>query len=303
MDLPEYLADADARMTARLEIEQAQAAGRIAKRFEALSQGQSHISRARFDQAGERIWSAYSSAKLPDALPPAREKQHALAMPSTHSKAGLLALYDRNQDGKLTREEFRQGRETQFARADINRDARLSRAEYETDFRLRTQERICQFKARGSRHALTRFGALDANRNDRIDWAEYRASGQQAFRRADRNNDGIVNAADAALPAKRAPTPAATCPPTWPPMRPPLPQPRAKHTPKHTPIGRQPHKAVRWPLAKRPQSIRPDSLKTAKRPGANPDAWPLLSCTPVSHACFARPYPAAACRRATPLAP
>ena len=85
-------------------------------------------------------------------------------------------------------------------------------------------------------------------------------------------------------PAKRAPTPAATCPPTWPPMRPPLPQPRAKHTPKHTPIGRQPHKAVRWPLAKRPQSIRPDSLKTAKRPGANPDAWPLLSCTPALRA-------------------
>lgn len=140
VDLPEYLADSDARMTERLEIEQAQAAEPIAKRFEALSQGQSHISRARFDQAGERIWSAYSSAKLPEALPPAREKQHALAMPSTHSKAGLLALYDRNQDGKLTREEFKQGRETQFARADINRDARLSRAEYETDFRLCAQE-------------------------------------------------------------------------------------------------------------------------------------------------------------------
>lgn len=206
VDLPEYLADSDARMTERLEIEQAQAAKRIAKRFEALSQGQSHISRARFDQAGERIWSAYSSAKLPEALPPAREKQHALAMPSTHSKAGLLALYDRNQDGKLTREEFKQGRETQFARADINRDARLSRAEYETDFRLCAQERICQFKARGSRQALMRFGALDTNRNDRIDWAEYRASSQQAFRRADRNNDGIVNAADAALPAPASET-------------------------------------------------------------------------------------------------
>lgn len=222
LSIQEYLREFEERLDAVIALDTQRIEALTGLRFDALADGQRHIDRAHFNQASDRIWAAWASGKLPDKLPtqPPGGKASTqtttpseaappfqLEMPSTHTKAGLLALYDRNRDGKLTRDELRLGRDEQFRRADANGDDRLSQGEYETEFRLRLGEQAQAFKTRKMSRARMRFGVIDANRNDRIDWSEYRATGQRVFKHADRNADGQVDATDAidttpATPAK-----------------------------------------------------------------------------------------------------
>lgn len=204
IDMQEYVDEFRQRMQGRIQDEMGEINRMTDVRFESLSGKQSHISRSRYDQAGERAFSAYAQGKLPAALPrQPGQRRSALQMPTNHTKEGMLALYDRNLDGQLTREEFDLVRDEQFKRTDINRDGRLSRAEYATEFQQRVDARLHEMMTREMRQARVRFGVLDDNKDDRIDADEYVRTGQQMFKRVDRNQDGKVTAADAAPPKSK----------------------------------------------------------------------------------------------------
>lgn len=199
IDLIEYVREFDARIDARLKSEMEAIDTMTERRFQSLSDGNSHISRERYDQSGNRAFTAYSEGKLPEALP-ADTPRSMLSMPTNHTQSGMLALYDRNSDGKVTREEYDLARDEQFTRTDANRDKKLSRHEYEAEFQQRIDARIHDLKTRELRQARVRFGVLDKDQNDQIDWDEYLASGMFLFQRTDRNKDGRVDSTDAALP-------------------------------------------------------------------------------------------------------
>lgn len=201
ISLGEYVQEFDNRLTTRIQAELADSDAQTRRRFESLAgSGQSHVSRERFDAASERIFAAFSTGKLPEALP-ADAPRSILAMPTSHTIAGMRALYDTNNDGQIPREEFDAARKEQFERTDSNGDGRLSFDEYAAEFRHRVDGRIHEIKSRELRQARVRFGVLDKNKNDLIDADEHLAIGLEMFRRVDRNGDGKVDAADAALPA------------------------------------------------------------------------------------------------------
>ncbi len=201
IDLGEYVREFEARLDTRIRAELAETDAQTRRRFEALAgNGQSHISRERFDAAGERGFAAFAEGKLPEALP-ADAPRTILAMPTSHTQAGMRALYDTNNDGQIPREEYDAARKEQFERTDSNRDGRLSFDEYAAEFRHRIDARIHEIKSRELRQARVRFGVLDKNRNDRLDAEEHLETGLQMFQRVDRNGDGKVDSADVALPA------------------------------------------------------------------------------------------------------
>ncbi|PJK13125.1 hypothetical protein CO614_01785 [Lysobacteraceae bacterium NML120232] len=200
IDLLEYVREFDERIDARLKPELEAIHGMTERRFQSLAANQTHISRARYDESGNRAFAAYSEGKLPETLP-ADAPRSLLDLPTNHTKGGMLALYDRNSDGKLSREEYDLAREEQFKRTDANDDGKLSRHEYEAEFNQRVQARIHDLKTRELRQTGVRFGVLDTDKNDEIGWDEYLASGMRLFQRTDRNQDGKVDSVDVALPA------------------------------------------------------------------------------------------------------
>lgn len=69
-----------------------------------------------------------------------------LRMPSTHSISGLLALYDTNNDGEVSQEEYDKGRKAQFDAVDANGDGQLSYDEYLTEYAARLDKRLAEVK-------------------------------------------------------------------------------------------------------------------------------------------------------------
>lgn len=76
------------------------------------------------------------------AAQPRRERL--LKMPTTHSVEGMLAMYDSNNDGVVSRAEYEQGRAAQFAGVDNNRDGLLSYDEYLLEFADRLDQQIAR---------------------------------------------------------------------------------------------------------------------------------------------------------------
>jgi Ca2+-binding EF-hand superfamily protein len=71
-------------------------------------------------------------------------RERLLKMPTTHSVDGMLAMYDSNKDGVISREEYAKGRAAQFAATDANGDGQLSYDEYVTEFAGRLDQQISQ---------------------------------------------------------------------------------------------------------------------------------------------------------------
>ncbi|RMH93016.1 EF-hand domain-containing protein [Lysobacter pythonis] len=202
ISLPEYVTEFDARLDEMLKPELAAIDGMTRTRFSALAGGGSHVTRERYDASGARIYAAYAADKLPTALPAADGRRRLLDLPTTHSRNGLMALYDRNSDSHLAREEFDTARAEQFERTDVNRDGRIGFDEYATEYGERIERARHDLNVRAIRQTRVRFGVLDKNRDDRVDWGEYMASGQRLFDGNDRNGDGRVDATDATHPPK-----------------------------------------------------------------------------------------------------
>ncbi|MGP9802120.1 hypothetical protein [Rheinheimera sp. NSM] len=148
-------------------------------RFNALDKDEDgYISRAEFDRSGDSAFSRMDtnkdgvlSAADPKPAPrgedtrseqtrteqirteQARQQQgqtqqlrreRLLQMPTTHSVAGMLAMYDSNNDGVVSRAEYEQGRAAQFAGVDSNRNGVLSYDEYVLEFATRLDQQIAR---------------------------------------------------------------------------------------------------------------------------------------------------------------
>ena len=214
----EYVQEFADRLHAQLAGETAAQMKQTDVRFDALDTDKNGtVSRGEFDAAGEKTWQGGQRAlterggKADKAMPDrAGRSPGLLSMPTSHSAEGFLALYDSNGDGKVSRAEYDEDRAAQFARSDRNHDGLLDRSEYAAEYRARIDARVAELDKREDRQAHVRFGVLDTDKDGKMTFAEYQASGKRQFDTADRNRDGVVDAADAKLPLPSRERPAAS---------------------------------------------------------------------------------------------
>lgn len=214
----EYVQEFAHRLRAQLDGEIAAQMKQTDARFDALDTNRDGtVSRGEFDAAGEKTWQGGQRAlagqgRQGGKTAPERTGRSPglLSMPTSHSAEGFLALYDTDGDGKVSRAEYDADRAAQFARSDRNHDGQLSRDEYAAEYRARIDARVAELEKREDRQAHVRFGVLDADKDGKMTFAEYQVSGKRLFDTADRNRDGVVDAADAALPPPSRERPAAS---------------------------------------------------------------------------------------------
>ncbi len=127
---------------------------------------------------------------------------------ASHSSTTFIAEQDLNGDGRVLLEEFKLGRQVEFARMDFNADGQLSEAEYLGEFEGRLMQRVGKMAdpdkrkeelQRQMRQAKVRFGVLDADKNGSISLEEFQATGLRMFKLHDRNQDNGVDEADIKL--------------------------------------------------------------------------------------------------------
>lgn len=213
VDVEEYVQEFEDRMREEMEQGRGEQVEQTRRRFAALDTDKDgHVSRVEFDASGERVWGEGQKAlagkpegkddggKTTDGAARFDQRPNRLALPSSHTAEGFLALYDGNGDGKVERAEFDQARATQFARTDADRDGRLSQDEYLAEYEERLDRHIATQTGGSDKQTRVRFGALDTDKDGRMTFAEYQASGKRTFDAADRNHDGVVDGADAKLP-------------------------------------------------------------------------------------------------------
>jgi hypothetical protein len=135
------------------------------------------------------------------------------AFAAPHEGSTFIHDYDTDHDGRVTRQEFDAVRAARFKATDANGDGWLSEEEYVAEYQARleaqlaasdkSEEKKAEERQRQIRQAHVRFGVLDANKDGKIQQAEYDASGARAFAEQDDDKDGVVTAADAAATAAR----------------------------------------------------------------------------------------------------
>ena len=214
VDVEEYVQEFEDRMREEMERGRGEQVEQTRRRFTALDTDKDgHVSRTEFNASGERVWTegqkalaGSKDAKDGDAKTEAAAERfdrrpNRLALPSSHTAEGFLALYDGNGDGKAERGEFDQARATQFARTDTNGDGRLDQDEYLAEYEGRLDRHIATQTGGSDKQTRVRFGALDTDKDGKMTFAEYQVSGKRTFDAADRSHDGVVDAADAKLPA------------------------------------------------------------------------------------------------------
>lgn len=126
----------------------------------------------------------------------------ALDMPSTHSVAGFLEIYDQDGNGEVTLAEFEADRKAKFSETDSNRDGWLSSEEYMLEFENRLDRQIKQVRTSRIKQAHIRFAALDTDKNANLTLQEFSTSGDRIFKGWDTNQDGFVTA-DEPLPERK----------------------------------------------------------------------------------------------------
>jgi hypothetical protein len=135
------------------------------------------------------------------------------AFAAPHEGSAFIHDYDTDHDGRVTRQEFDAVRAARFKATDANGDGWLSEEEYVAEYQARleaqlaasdkSEEKKAEERQRQIRQAHVRFSVLDANKDGKIQQAEYDASGARAFAEQDDDKDGVVTAADAAATAAR----------------------------------------------------------------------------------------------------
>ncbi|MGH6617505.1 hypothetical protein [Sphingomonas sp.] len=132
-----------------------------------------------------------------------------------HDGKSFIADYDTNGDGRVTRAEFDAVRTTRFAATDTNKDGWVSDVEYLAEYTARlenqlaasdrSEEQKTEERQRQIRQAHVRFGVLDKDKDQKMQRAEYDASGARSFAGMDDDKDTVVTAADvAAVSARQA---------------------------------------------------------------------------------------------------
>jgi hypothetical protein len=128
------------------------------------------------------------------------------ALAASHARDTFIKEQDINGDGSVSKDEFKAGRDKQFAGIDANHDGALSHDEYVGEFTARQAKRLAastdtaekkeEERVRQLRQADVRFGVLDTDKSGGITPAEFDYSGWRMFVTHDTNKDGAVSAAD-----------------------------------------------------------------------------------------------------------
>jgi Ca2+-binding EF-hand superfamily protein len=224
VDVEEYVQEYNDRSRKELERGRTQQAAMTSTRFAALDADNNlQISRSEFAASGDKQYAGF--LKMPVPQDTSREGRTAegaarfdrrpggpLGMPTSHTREGFLQLYDSDGDGEVERTEYDQARAAQFARTDTDGDGELSADEYYVEYEDRVERRIALLADDSDKQTRIRFGALDADKDGKLTWSEYQASGKRTFDRADRGHDGTVDAGDAKLPPPPPPRPQRSSP-------------------------------------------------------------------------------------------
>ncbi len=214
VDEDEYVQEFEDRLRSELERSRGGQVEQARVRFASLDGDKDgRISRAEFDASGERVWeqgqkavaaaqdkAAAGDGRTVEAAARFDRSRNRLGMPSSHTAEGFAALFDGNGDGSVERAEFDRAGGEQFARTDRNGDGALDEDEYLGEYEDRVDRRIATLTGGSDKQTRVRFGALDADKDGRMSFAEYQVSGHRTFDAADRNRDGVVDEADAKLP-------------------------------------------------------------------------------------------------------
>lgn len=125
---------------------------------------------------------------------------------ASHARDTFIKEQDTGADGSVSKEEFKAGREKQFAGIDADKNGVLSHDEYVGEFTARLTKRLAastdtaekkeEERVRQTRQAEVRFGVLDSDKSGGITPAEFEYSGWRMFVTHDTNKDGAVSAAD-----------------------------------------------------------------------------------------------------------
>lgn len=207
VDVEEYVAEYAGRLDRELEAARGAHVQQTHTRFGALDKdGDGFVSRAEYDASGARAYAFHlENAGKPEPAARTGAPRDPIGMPTTHIRAGMLAMYDRDGDGEVARGEYDAARGEAFSRTDGNGDGRVDKDEYLAEYEDRLDRQIASRREGSLQQARVRFGALDSGKDGRVSWDEYAASGKRMFDGADRDDNGVVDAADTAA----ASTPAA----------------------------------------------------------------------------------------------
>lgn len=128
------------------------------------------------------------------------------ALAASHARDTFIKEQDLNKDGSVSKDEFKAGREKQFASIDADKNGALSHDEYVGEFNARLTKRLAastetaekkeEERVRQTRQADVRFGVLDTDKSGGITLAEFEYSGWRMFVTHDTNKDGAVSATD-----------------------------------------------------------------------------------------------------------
>lgn len=123
-----------------------------------------------------------------------------------HDGKAFIKDYDTNKDGQVTRAEFDAVRTARFAVTDTNKDGWVSDAEYLAEYSVRLEQELAastmtdakkaEERVRQVRQTHVRFGALDTDKDGKMQKSEYDFSGNRAFTGWDHDKDGVVTLAD-----------------------------------------------------------------------------------------------------------
>lgn len=212
VSVDEYVNEYAGRLDKKLEAERTGQIKQTLVRIEALDKNKSKtIGKDEYKASGDKAFAYIDTNKdgviskadplpererKPDAKQPVRARP-ALVMPTTHSVAGMLDMYDQNGDGQVDKAEYQQQRDAAFARTDLDQNGELSSDEYLNEFVDRLDRQIAKTRTAQLKQAAVRFKALDKDSNEQISAAEFNASGERMFKRWDTDLNQQVTMAEA----------------------------------------------------------------------------------------------------------
>jgi Ca2+-binding EF-hand superfamily protein len=212
VSVDEYVNEYAGRLDKKLETERTGQIKQTLVRIEALDQNKSKtIGHDEYNASGDKAFAYIDTNKdgvisKADPLPERERKpdakqtvraRPALVMPTTHSVAGMLDMYDQNGDGKVDKTEYQQQRDAAFARTDLDNNGELSSDEYLNEFVDRLDRQIAKTRTAQLKQAAVRFKALDKDNNQQVSSAEFNASGERMFKRWDTDINQQVTMAEA----------------------------------------------------------------------------------------------------------
>jgi hypothetical protein len=201
LTVEEYLNEYAVRLDRDIADERNASLKQTDTRFKALDKDEDKfISRAEYDSSGDRAFVHLDRNKdslitNDDADPAAKEtprRRSIIGMPTSHSLAGMLEIYDDDGDDVLTREQYDAHRAKVFAATDTNEDSKLDHDEYLKEFNARLGQQIDDRRQAQLKQGRVRFKAIDTNKNGDISRDEYFAMSGRIFDRADTNQDGVI---------------------------------------------------------------------------------------------------------------